>query len=154
MTLLVTSWLVILSVPYILCVIRSCFVPDCYMSGLVTYLVTCLVIWHTSVMRLSRWLTGVYQAQSLLHGMSLSCVLSCVRHFTVIRSSPVCWLLWLLSINNGLCDLLVLGSRLGSLEFQIGSIESEKIIIGYLKSEKIGPLESEKSGAYRSIPGT
>ena len=47
----------------------------------------------------------------------------------------------------------VLGTRFGSLEFQIGSLESEKIIIGSLKSEKIESLESEKSGPYRSIPG-
>jgi len=39
----------------------------------------------------------------------------------------------------------VLGTRFGSLEFQIGSLESEKIIIG--------SLESKKSGPYRSIPG-
>ena len=37
-------------------------------------------------------------------------------------------------------------SRFGSLESQIRSLESEKIIIGSLKSEKIGSLESEKSG--------
>ena len=48
----------------------------------------------------------------------------------------------------------VLGTRVGSLEFQIGSLESEKIIIGSLTSEKIGSLKSEKSGLYRSIPGT
>jgi len=42
---------------------------------------------------------------------------------------------------------------LGSLEFQIGPLESEKIIIGSLKSEKIGSLESEKSGPYKSITG-
>jgi len=48
----------------------------------------------------------------------------------------------------------VLGTRIGSLEFQIGFLESEKIIIGSLKSEKIGSLETEKSGPYRSIPGT
>jgi len=40
----------------------------------------------------------------------------------------------------------VLGSRFGSLEFQIGSLESEKIIIG--------SPESEKSDPYRFIPGT
>jgi len=40
----------------------------------------------------------------------------------------------------------VLGTRFGSLELQIGSLESAKIIIG--------SLESEKSGPYRSIPGT
>jgi len=40
----------------------------------------------------------------------------------------------------------VLGTRFGSLEFQIGSLESEKIIIGSLDSEKIGSLELEKSG--------
>jgi len=40
----------------------------------------------------------------------------------------------------------VLGTRFGSLEFQIGSLESEKIINGSLDSEKIGSLESEKSG--------
>ena len=34
-----------------------------------------------------------------------------------------------------------------------GSLESEKIIIGSPKSEKIGSLESEKFGPYRSIPG-
>jgi len=44
-------------------------------------------------------------------------------------------------------------TRFGSLEFQIGSLESQKIIIGSLKSEKFGFLESEKSGPYRSIPG-
>jgi len=48
----------------------------------------------------------------------------------------------------------VLGIRFGSLEFPIVSPESEKIIIGFLKSEKIESLESEKSGTYRSIPGT
>jgi len=31
---------------------------------------------------------------------------------------------------------------------KIGSLESEKIIIGSLESDKIGPLESEKSGPY------
>jgi len=41
-----------------------------------------------------------------------------------------------------------------SLEFQIGSLESEKIVMGSLKSEKIGPLESEKSGPYKSKPGS
>ena len=48
----------------------------------------------------------------------------------------------------------VLGTRFGSLELKIGSLGSEKIIIGSLESEKIGSLESEKSGRYRSIPGT
>ena len=38
--------------------------------------------------------------------------------------------------------------------FQIGSLLSEKIIIGSLKPEKIGSLESEKSGPYRSKPGS
>jgi len=33
-------------------------------------------------------------------------------------------------------------------------VESEKIIIGSLQSEKIVSLESEKLGPYRSIPGT
>jgi len=42
----------------------------------------------------------------------------------------------------------------GILGTQIGSLESQKIIIGSLKSEKIGSLESEKLGPYRSIPGT
>jgi len=45
--------------------------------------------------------------------------------------------------------------KTGSLESEkiiIGSLKSEKI--GSLKSEKIGSLESEKSGPYRSIPGT
>jgi len=46
----------------------------------------------------------------------------------------------------------VLGTRFGSLELKIRSLESEKIIIGSLKSEKIGSLESEKSGPYRSVP--
>ena len=36
--------------------------------------------------------------------------------------------------------------RFGSLELKIGSLESAKIIIG--------SLESEKSGPYKSIPGT
>jgi len=34
------------------------------------------------------------------------------------------------------------------------SLESEKIIIGPLKSEKIGSLESEILGPYRSKPGS
>jgi len=34
------------------------------------------------------------------------------------------------------------------------SLESEKIIIGSRELDKIGSLESEKSGPYRSIPGT
>ena len=38
----------------------------------------------------------------------------------------------------------VLGTRFGSLEFQIGS----------LKSKKIGSLGLEKSDPYKSIPGT
>jgi len=50
--------------------------------------------------------------------------------------------------------LSILGTQFGSLEFQIWSLESEKIIIRSLKSERIGSLESEKSGPYRSIPGT
>jgi len=37
---------------------------------------------------------------------------------------------------------------------KIGSLESEKIIIGSLESGKIGYLESEKSVPCRSIPGT
>jgi len=37
---------------------------------------------------------------------------------------------------------------------KIGSLESEKIIIWSLESEKIRSLESEKSGPYKSIPGT
>jgi len=48
----------------------------------------------------------------------------------------------------------VLETRFRSLELKIGSLESAKIIIGSLKSEKIGSLESEKSGTYMSIPGT
>ena len=48
----------------------------------------------------------------------------------------------------------VLGTQIGSLELKIGSLESEKIVIGSLKSEKIGFLESDKSGPYKSIPGT
>jgi len=40
----------------------------------------------------------------------------------------------------------VLGTRFGSLELTIGSLESAKIIIR--------PLGSEKSGPYRSTPGT
>jgi len=47
----------------------------------------------------------------------------------------------------------VLGTRFGSLDFKIGSLESEKIIIGSLDTGKIGYLELEKSGPYRSIPG-
>jgi len=47
-----------------------------------------------------------------------------------------------------------LGTRFGSLELKIGSLESEKIIIGSLESEKIGSLESDQSGPYRSIPRT
>jgi len=37
-------------------------------------------------------------------------------------------------------------TRFKSLELKIGSLESEKIIIGFQESEKIGSLESEKSG--------
>ena len=44
----------------------------------------------------------------------------------------------------------VLGTRFESLELQIGSLESKKIIIGSLKSEKIGSLESEKIGSLES----
>jgi len=47
----------------------------------------------------------------------------------------------------------VLGTRFGSLEFEIGCLESEKIIIRSLESEKIGSLESEKSGPYTSNTG-
>jgi len=46
----------------------------------------------------------------------------------------------------------VLGTRFGSLELKIGSLESEKIIIGSLESKKIGSLESENrvpTGSYR-----
>jgi len=49
---------------------------------------------------------------------------------------------------------LVVDHIAGFLEFQIGSLESQKIIIGSLKSEKIWSLESEKSGPYIPIPGT
>jgi len=38
--------------------------------------------------------------------------------------------------------------------FLSGSLESEKIIIGSIESQKIGSLETETSGPYRSIPGT
>jgi len=48
----------------------------------------------------------------------------------------------------------VLGTRFGSLELKIGFLETEKVIIRSLESEKIWSLESEKSGPYRSIPGT
>jgi len=47
--------------------------------------------------------------------------------------------------------------QIGSLESEkiiIGSLKSEKIIIGSLKSEKIKSLESEKSGSYKSKPGS
>jgi len=37
---------------------------------------------------------------------------------------------------------------------KIGSLESANIIIECLETEKIGSLESEKSGPYRSKPGT
>jgi len=37
---------------------------------------------------------------------------------------------------------------------KIESLESGKIIIGPPESKKIGSLESEKSGPYKSIPGT
>jgi len=47
-----------------------------------------------------------------------------------------------------------LRTRIEYPEFQIGSLESGKIIIWSLKSEKIESLESEKSDPYRSIPGT
>jgi len=40
----------------------------------------------------------------------------------------------------------VLGTRFGSLELKIRSLESEKVVTG--------SLESEKSSPYRSIPGT
>jgi len=48
----------------------------------------------------------------------------------------------------------ILGTRFGSLELKIGSLKWKKIIIGYQELEKIGSLESEKSGPYRSISGT
>jgi len=41
-----------------------------------------------------------------------------------------------------------------SIELKMESLESEKIINGSLKSEKIGSLESEKFGPYRFILGT
>ena len=37
---------------------------------------------------------------------------------------------------------------------KIGSLKSGKIIIVFLELEKIGSLESEKLGPYRSILGT
>jgi len=37
----------------------------------------------------------------------------------------------------------VLGTRFGTLEVKIGSVESEKIIVRSLELEKIGSLESE-----------
>ena len=37
----------------------------------------------------------------------------------------------------------VLGTWFGSLELKIGSLKSEKIIIGPLETKKIGSLESE-----------
>jgi len=40
----------------------------------------------------------------------------------------------------------VLGTWIGSVELKTRSLESEKIIIGPLESEKIWSLESEKSG--------
>ena len=51
----------------------------------------------------------------------------------------ISWRLYLARIFEG-----VLGTRFGSLEFQIGT----------LKSKKIGSLELEKSDPYKSIPGT
>jgi len=48
----------------------------------------------------------------------------------------------------------VLGARFGSLELKIGSLKSEKIISGSLELERIGSVESEKSGPYRSILGS
>jgi len=50
--------------------------------------------------------------------------------------------------------LSVLGSRFGSLELKNGSLESEKLIIGFLYSGKIVSLEPRKSCPYWSIPGT
>jgi len=41
-----------------------------------------------------------------------------------------------------------------TIELKIEFLESEKVISGSLKSEEIGPLESEKSGLYRFILGT
>jgi len=35
-----------------------------------------------------------------------------------------------------------------------GSLESEKIIIGSIESERTESLESKKSASYRSIPST
>jgi len=65
---------------------------------------------------------------------------------------PVLHCLW--SVPHHLGDQLyvsrfvkgVLRNRFGTLEFQIGSLVSEKIIIGFPESEKLVP--------YRSIPGT
>jgi len=42
----------------------------------------------------------------------------------------------------------------GVLGIRFGSLESTKVILGFLESEKIGSQESEKSGPYRSILGT
>jgi len=45
-------------------------------------------------------------------------------------------------------------TRFGSLELKIGTLESEKIIIGSLEPKKIGSLESEKSGPHRILSDT
>jgi len=75
-------------------------------------------------------------------------VFGCITHnYRTIK-------VWLYCISGGDKEnfnlqqvfLGVLGTRFGSLELKIGSLESEKIISG--------SLGSEKSRHYRSIPGT
>jgi len=64
-------------------------------------------------------------------------------NLTVTKLSSNCF-------SNCICTNQVfkgdLRTRFGSLELKIRSLQSEKIIIG--------SLESEKSGLYRAIPGT
>ena len=74
------------------------------------------------------------------------------RHLSAEVGCETCEQIVLLLAFTAFKD--VLGTRFGSLALKIVSLESEKIIIGYLESEKIGSPESEKSGPYRSIPGT
>ena len=76
----------------------------------------------------------------------------------IITEAPTYyWLIWLFDSDSYyrycICRVFLRRFR-DPIELKIGTLESAKIIIGSLKSEKIGFLESDKSGPNRSIPGT
>ena len=74
----------------------------------------------------------------------LQCEQPCLDHFSIAQDQ-----VFLKCFRD---RFLGISWWFGSLDLKIRSLESEKIIIGCLESEKIGSLESEKSSPYRSIP--